>query len=297
MTTRRDFLTRSALTAGAILLPEDLYAQRSRPAQPAPPAQPVQPGKPEGAPSTAAKCCIMIDAVTGKPFYEHNADERRAVASTQKLVSALVIAGQSRNNLKQTTIVQPGDTRVEPTKLFIKAGETYEWSTLFNAMLVKSCNDCAHCLGRTVGGTDAGFASLMNQYAARLGMKNSHFMNASGLPANGQFSTARDMARAARAAIYNPLIRSAVAGRGHHHPSGRTHQPTNEYELSAAADECELHPNLHRHENRIHQCRREMSHRQCQLPRSRHHLRHAGQQLPHHLEGNPRPASLGHGFD
>ena len=107
--------------------------------------------------------------------------------------------------------MQPGDTRVEPTKLFIKAGETYEWSTLFNAMLVKSCNDCAHCLGRTVGGTDAGFASLMNQYAARLGMKNSHFMNASGLPANGQFSTARDMARAARAAIYNPLIRSAVA--------------------------------------------------------------------------------------
>ncbi len=195
MNTRRDFLTKAAIAGGSILLPELSFA---RDALPPPPA-------------TAAKSCILIDAVTGAPLMEKNADERRAVASTQKLVSALVITGQSRNNLDHTTIVQPGDTKIEPTKLYIKAGEKYDWKTLFNAMLIESCNDCARCLGRTVAGTEAAFAGLMNAYALRLGMKNSNFRCASGLPMEGQYSTARDMARAARAAIYNPIIRNTVS--------------------------------------------------------------------------------------
>ncbi len=158
-----------------------------------------------------ARNCILIDAVTGKAILEKHADERRPVASTQKLVSALVIAGQTRNNLNRRATVDATDTRVEPTKLYIKAGEEYSWKALFNAMLVYSCNDCAKCLARNCAGSEAAFAGLMNRYAAKLGMRNSVFRNASGLPASGQYSTARDMARAARAALYTPLIRAAVS--------------------------------------------------------------------------------------
>ena len=77
--------------------------------------------------------------------------------------------------------------------------------------MVKSANDIARALARDVGGTQEGFAAIMNQKAASLGMRNSNFINPNGLPMAGQYSTARDMAIAARAAYRSPLIRSFTA--------------------------------------------------------------------------------------
>lgn len=161
-----------------------------------------------GAPSTRAAAVIVIDARSGQVLYEKNADAPRAAASTQKLLTALLVA--ERGYLDQTVTVMPPDMDAEPTKLGIKAGETYRRIDLLRALLVKSCNDVARCLGRDAGGTLEDFAAMMNTKARMLGATNSHFVNPNGLPIPGQFSTARDLSIIARAAYANPTIRSIV---------------------------------------------------------------------------------------
>ncbi|MES2705048.1 MAG: D-alanyl-D-alanine carboxypeptidase family protein [Verrucomicrobiota bacterium] len=159
-------------------------------------------------PTVTAKACMVLDAVTGTVFYEKNADERRAVASTQKLLSAIVCTESTP--LDRIATVTPFDTSVEPHKMPLIVGEQYPLRTLLQVMLIESCNDAARCLARTCAGSEDRFAEWMTKRAIQLGMKNSQFKNASGLPAEGQYSTARDMSRAARAALYNPTIRGIV---------------------------------------------------------------------------------------
>ena len=108
-------------------------------------AQPEPEILPGGVPATRAKSVIVIDARTGEVLYEKNADEHRAPASTQKLLTALIVA--ERGYLDQPVTVMPTDTYAEPTKLGIKAGETYRRIDLLRALLVKSPNDVARCAG------------------------------------------------------------------------------------------------------------------------------------------------------
>ena len=114
------------------------------------------------------------------------------------------------SKFKKIITVEEADTNCEPSKLYIKPGEKLPLITILNAMLIKSYNDAAQCMARNVGGSIPGFAAMMNRRAAKLGMSNSHFVNPHGLPADGQYSTARDMSRLARAAFFNPTIRSIV---------------------------------------------------------------------------------------
>lgn len=174
-------------------------------------AEPVAP--PPGsvskiAPKTRAASVMVIDARTGEIFYEKNADASRPPASTQKLLTALIIA--ERGFLDRPVTVQPVDTYAEPVKLNIKAGETYERMELLRALLVKSSNDVARCLARDAAGSVEAFADLMNQKARELGATRSNFVNPNGLPMPGQYSSARDMAIIAKAAYANPTIRSIV---------------------------------------------------------------------------------------
>ncbi len=164
---------------------------------------------PGGVPNTRAAAVIVIDARTGDVLYEKNADAPRAAASTQKLLTGLIIA--ERGYLDRSVTVAPVDTYAEPTKLNIKAGETYQRIDLLRALLVKSCNDVARCLARDTGGSIEGFAEMMNEKARSLGALNSHFVNPNGLPVPGQYSTARDLSIIARAAYANPTIRSIVS--------------------------------------------------------------------------------------
>jgi serine-type D-Ala-D-Ala carboxypeptidase (penicillin-binding protein 5/6) len=178
-------------------------AVRALPADPTP-SSPL----PGGVPSTRAAAVIVIDARTGAVLYEKNADAQRQAASTQKLLTALIVA--ERGYLDQPVTVMPTDTYAEPTKLNIKAGETYPRINLLRALLVKSCNDVARCLGRDAGGNLEDFAAMMNAKARTLGATNSNFVNPNGLPIPGQYSTARDLSIIARAAYANPTIRSIV---------------------------------------------------------------------------------------
>ena len=163
---------------------------------------------PEGIPKTSAASVIVVEANTGKILYEKNADEVRAAASTQKVLTALLVA--ERGVLDQPVTVQPVDTMCDPVKLNIKAGDTYQRIDLLRALLVKSPNDVARCLARDHSGSLEAFAQAMNRRAQELGAVHSHFINPNGLPVPGQYSSARDLSVIARAAYANPTIRSIV---------------------------------------------------------------------------------------
>jgi D-alanyl-D-alanine carboxypeptidase (penicillin-binding protein 5/6) len=163
---------------------------------------------PDGIPKTSAASVIVVDANTGKTLYEKNADQFRAPASTQKLLTALIVA--ESGFLDRQVTVQPTDTMAEPVKLNIKAGDTYQRIDLLRALLVKSPNDVARCLARDNAGSIEAFAEVMNRRAQQLGAVHSHFVNPNGLPMPGQYSTARDLALIARTAYANPTIRSIV---------------------------------------------------------------------------------------
>lgn len=199
----------ATLLAGCASTPPAQQIRRAESAPPplanvaAPPSSaPVWPGN---APALHAESAILIDASTGEVLFQKNADQRRQVASTQKLLTTTMIA--RRGNLDALVTIMPEDTRVEPTKLGLRAGERYTRRNLLEAVLVKSCNDACAALARDHSGSQSAFASSMNATAWSLGMRDSHFVNSNGLPAP-QYSTARDIARIAYLAYREPVLRS-----------------------------------------------------------------------------------------
>ena len=172
-----------------------------------PPAEPEI--LPSGIPNTRAQSVMVIDARSGEVLYEKNPDQHRAAASTQKLLTALIVA--ERGYLDQPITIMPSDTLAAPTKLYLKPGDTYRRIDLIRALLVKSPNDVARALARDAAGSIEGFAMMMNQRARAAGAMNSNFRNPNGLPDPEQFSTARDLSLIARAAYGNPTIRSIVS--------------------------------------------------------------------------------------
>jgi D-alanyl-D-alanine carboxypeptidase (penicillin-binding protein 5/6) len=159
-------------------------------------------------PAISARSAILFDARTGKVLYKKNENLRMPVASTQKLLTALLVV--DGGNLEKMVTIASSDTLAEPTKLYIKAGERYTRRALTTALLVKSPNDVARALARDHSGSVSAFAAAMNARVRRLGGNDSNFVNPNGLPAEGQYSTARDMARVARAAYFSPAIREMV---------------------------------------------------------------------------------------
>jgi D-alanyl-D-alanine carboxypeptidase (penicillin-binding protein 5/6) len=165
---------------------------------------------PSDAPAIHARAAIMIDARSGLTLYQKYADSHIQVASTQKLLTALIIL--RRGNLDGRLLVAPQDTFVEPTKLGLRPGQAYTRRTLLSAMMVKSENDACAALARDHSGSISAFASTMNNAAWDLGAHHSHFANPHGLPAY-QYSTARDMARIAFRAYREPFLRRLMSSR------------------------------------------------------------------------------------
>ncbi len=153
------------------------------------PYEPFFPSPDGSAPAIFAASAIVLDAGSGQVLHQINADQTRQVASTQKLLTALIIA--ESGDLGARVRVEPVDTFAEPSKLYLKPGEVYERGQLLQILLVKSMNDVARCLARDNAGSIEAFAAKMNARARSLGMSSSHFVNPNGLPEPGQFSTAR----------------------------------------------------------------------------------------------------------
>src|SRR5436190_21386831 len=168
----------------------------------------LTPGSSGAVLNTRANSVMVVDARTGAVLHEKNADQPRPAASTQKLLTALIIA--ETGYLDRPVRVEPIDTFAEPVRLNIRPGEVYQRIDLLRALLVKSPNDVARCLARDSAGSIEASADRMNAKAQLLGATHSHFLNPNGLRHPGQYSTARDLAFIARAAYANPTIRSIV---------------------------------------------------------------------------------------
>jgi D-alanyl-D-alanine carboxypeptidase (penicillin-binding protein 5/6) len=162
-------------------------------------------------PEITAKSAILLDANTGKVLYTKNDTAQRPVASTQKLLTALIVA--ESGDLEKSVKIESSDTNCEPTKINVKPGQTYTRVQLLNALLVKSGNDVARTLARDNAGSVSAFADKMTARVRSLGGTSSNFENPNGLPAKGQYSTARDMARVARMAYRNPTLREIMKTR------------------------------------------------------------------------------------
>ena len=190
------------------------------------------------APQVHGASAIVVDVQSGRVLYNKNSRERRAVASTQKLLTALLVA--ESGNLDAPVTIKPEDTTAPPTKLYVKAGHVYSRRELMQALLLRSSNDVARALARDNAGSVEAFAEKMNRRARSMGAMSSNFINPNGLPADGQYSTARDMAIIARNAYAHPEIRQMVATKRaeFHFADGRVREMVNTNRVLHTASYC-----------------------------------------------------------
>lgn len=183
--------------------------------------------------STSAASAILVDVDSGRVLYEQNADAKMLIASTTKILTALVAVREG--DLNAVVTVKKEATLTEGSSMYLKEGEQLTLETLLYGLLLCSGNDAAVAIADAVGGSQAEFVKLMNETARELGMEHSSFANPNGLDDENHYSTARDMARLACAAVENETLvrlastRSVTIG-------GRT--MTNHNKLLAYMDGC-----------------------------------------------------------
>jgi D-alanyl-D-alanine carboxypeptidase (penicillin-binding protein 5/6) len=185
---------------------------------------------------------IIIDPASDEVLWEKNADKRGAIASTTKLLTALLVV--ETGDLDKLITVEQSDTQCAPVRLGIKAGEQYTRRQLLTAVLVKSSNDIAQALARDNAGSVEAFAAKMNARCKQLGLQNSHYVNPHGLPSrdeNEPYSTARDLGVIARACDKLPEIRAIVKLQSYDFkwPSGRVTTLSNTNRVLRSASYCD----------------------------------------------------------
>ncbi len=179
------------------------------------PVRPLPFPVPEDVPDVSAACAI-VTSYEGDVLYERDADRIMPIASTTKLMTALVVSENC--GAEDRVLITPEMCGLEGSSVYLKAGETLSVRELLLGMLLVSGNDAAEALAIHCAGSEEAFSALMNGKAAALGMENTHFINPHGLNDPLHYSTARDMARLMRAVMDEPLLaeiegrRSALAG-------------------------------------------------------------------------------------
>jgi D-alanyl-D-alanine carboxypeptidase (penicillin-binding protein 5/6) len=156
------------------------------------------------APDVNARAYILVDHFSGRVLAQDHADDREEPASLTKLMTSYaVFKALKENRLKLTDPVTISEHawRSEGSRTFVQVGSSVPAEVLIKGMIVQSGNDATIALAEKIGGTEAAFAQLMNEYAKRLGMKATNFVNSDGLPAADHYTTARDMAILANALI------------------------------------------------------------------------------------------------
>ena len=154
--------------------------------------------------STSATSAILVDAESGRVLYEQNADAKMLIASTTKIMTALVAIREGDPSDLVTVSREAAYT--EGSSMYLKVGEKLTLETLLYGLMLCSGNDAAVAIAEHVGGSVEGFVRLMNETAKDLGMTQSSFANPNGLDDALHYSTARDMARLACAAMDDPTL-------------------------------------------------------------------------------------------
>jgi serine-type D-Ala-D-Ala carboxypeptidase (penicillin-binding protein 5/6) len=165
-------------------------------------------------PAVNARSWILVDHFSGRVLAQNNAEQRAEPASLTKLMTAYVVftaLGEGRVKLTDQVRISEHAWRTQGSRTFVQVGTQVPLDILLKGMIVQSGNDATIALAEHVGGTEAAFAQMMNEYARRLGMKSSHFVNSDGLPSPEHYTTARDVATLSDALIrgfpqYYPLF-------------------------------------------------------------------------------------------
>ena len=155
--------------------------------------------------STSAKSFVVMNADTFDVLAFSNAHQKMSMASTTKLMTALILAEQ--NTPERTVVTAREMVTVEGSSMGLKIGDTVSYYDLMVGMLLPSGNDAANTAAISVAGSIEKFAVLMNKKASEIGMENTNFVTPSGLDADGHYSTAYDMALLASYALKNDIIR------------------------------------------------------------------------------------------
>ena len=154
------------------------------------------------APSLSARAAVLMEASTGQVLMESAAHERLPMASTTKIMTALVALEHA--DLSQPVLISEKAVGVEGSSVYLKAGESLTMEQLLCALMLESANDAAAAIAIEIAGDIESFADLMNETAQRIGLTDTHFTNPHGLDNAEHYSSAYDLAMLARYALQNP---------------------------------------------------------------------------------------------
>lgn len=208
-----------ALVLGLMLLPGAGAAQEA----------PMETGTPF---TLTCPSAILTEASTGRVIFEKNADERRPVASVTKVMTILLTLeaiDEGRVGLEDSVPVSARASGMGGSQVFLDADRTYVLRDLLKSVIIASANDAAVALAEYMDGAEEAFVRRMNARAAELGLTNTHYVNCTGLPAQGHYTTARDVARLSAQLDAHPLYYefSTIWMDELTHPGGRVTQLTN----------------------------------------------------------------------
>lgn len=176
--------TAAALLAAVLLVPRPVYA-------------------------VSAQSAIVTDAVSGRALYSKNPDQKSLIASTTKIMTALLIC--ERCNVLDQMKIPKEAVGIEGSSMYLQEGEILSLQELLYGLMLSSGNDAAVALALYCSGSIEEFAGQMNDKARMLGMKNTHFQNPHGLDAKDHYSTASDLAILASYAMDNPIFQKTVS--------------------------------------------------------------------------------------
>ena len=187
---------------------------------------------------------ILMEPTTGGVIFEKNADERRPVASVTKVMTILLTLeaiDEGRVSTGDKVLVSPRASGMGGSQVFLDAGQRYKLGDLLKSVIVASANDSAVALAEHMDGAEEAFVRRMNARAQELGLENTHYVNCTGLPAQGHYTTARDVARLSAQLDGHPLYYeySGIWMDEIAHKGGRVTQMTNTNRLIRFYEDCD----------------------------------------------------------
>ncbi|MFZ5633124.1 MAG: D-alanyl-D-alanine carboxypeptidase family protein [Bacillota bacterium] len=181
--------------------------------EPGLPAFPAGNFNKSGLVTVTADAAVVMDADTGQVLYAKNPHQPRPIASTTKIMTALLAI--ECGDLKGVVTVSPRAAGVEGSSIYLRAGERLSLEELLYGALMHSGNDACVAIAEYIAGREEIFVDWMNYKARLLGLKHTHFSNTNGLPHKEHLSSAYDLATITRHALKNPVFNKIVATRGH----------------------------------------------------------------------------------
>ncbi len=159
--------------------------------------------------SVSASSAVLIEAESGRVLYSKDADKRRPMASTTKIMTALVAL--ENHDLDAPIKIPKEAVGIEGSSLYLTEGETLTLHELLYALMLRSANDAAVAIAIAVGGSVSDFAEMMNEKAEEMGLTHTHFDNPHGLDSEDHYTTARELALITAEALKNEVFREIVS--------------------------------------------------------------------------------------